>query len=151
MPRMKPEHTKSDSSQTRRNRDRDPIVVAIAIFKLVKTAALIAAGIGLIEALKGRIDLSRFTNVLTPVRLRWASVASFAYAALFLTEGLGLLMRKRWAPWLTVIATSSLIPFEIYEIVKETTVIRIGALIVNIAVVLYLTWRIIHPRNSGLR
>jgi uncharacterized membrane protein (DUF2068 family) len=135
---MKREHTKSASSPTRRNSDRDGIIVAIAVFKLLKAAALIAAAIGLIEALKGRIDLTRFTAALTPTRIRLASIASFSYAALFLTEGTGLLMRKRWAEWLTIIATASLIPFEIYAIVKEATTFRIGTLIVNVAVVGYL-------------
>jgi len=141
MPRMKRAHTKSDSSRTRRSSDRDRIVLAIAIFKLIKAAALIAAGVGLIAAIKGRIDLTRVTEALTPIRMRMASVASFAYAALFLTEGTGLLMRKRWAPWLTIIATASLIPFEIYEIVKSATLFRIAALVANVAVVAYLIWR----------
>jgi len=140
---MKLERIKSAFSLTHRNSDRDRIVVAIAVFKLIKAAALIAAGVGLIETIKGRIDLSRFTAVLTPVQIRLASVASFAYAALFLTEGMGLLMRKRWAEWLTIVATASLIPFEIYEIVKEVTALRVGTLIANIAVVLYLIWRIV--------
>lgn len=144
MPRMKQARTRSGSSPTHRNSDR--VILAIAVFKLVKAAALIAAGIGLIEALKGRIDLSRFTNALTPVRLRLASVASFVYAALFLTEGTGLLLHKYWAEWFTVIATGSLIPFEIYEIVKETTAIRVGTLIANIAVVVYLVVRIVRRR-----
>jgi len=146
---MKRERTKSDSSPTRRNSDRDRIVVAIAVFKLIKAAALIAAGVGLIEAMKGRIDLSRFTNVLTPVRIRFASVASFAYAAVFLTEGTGLLLRKRWGEWLTIIVTGSLIPFEIYEIVKDVTVLRVGTLIVNVAVVGYLIWRVRRRRGSA--
>jgi uncharacterized membrane protein (DUF2068 family) len=142
MPRMKLERIRSAFSPTRRNNDRDRIVVAIAVFKLIKAATLVAAGVGLMEAMRGRIDLSRFATVLTPVRIRLASVASFSYAALFLTEGTGLLMRKRWAEWLTIIATGSLIPFEIYEIVKETTAIRVATLIANIAVVLYLIWRV---------
>lgn len=142
MPRMKRERTRSGSSPTRRSSDRDGIIVAIAVFKLVKAAALVAAGIGLVEAMKGRIDLSRFTAVLTPIRIKLASVASFSYAALFLAEGSGLLMHKRWAEWLTIIATSSLIPFEIYEIVKEATALRIGTLIANVAVVVYLIWKL---------
>lgn len=145
MPRMKRELTKSVSSRTRRSNRRDGIIIAIAIFKIVKAAALIAAGVGLAEALKGRIDLTaltRFTHVLTPTKIRVASVASFAYAALFLTEGVGLMMRKRWAEWLTIVATASFVPFEIYEIVKQQTALRIAALVVNIAVVAYLVWRV---------
>jgi len=139
---MKQEPTKSDSSPTRHTSDRDGIVVAIAVFKVAKAIALVAAGVGLIEALKGRIDLTHFAAALTPTKIRIASMASFAYAALFLTEGVGLLMRKRWAEWLTIIATASLIPFEIYEIAKHQTALRIAALVVNVAVVAYLVWRV---------
>lgn len=146
MPPMKPERAKSDSSPTRRSK-RDGIIVLIAVFKLVKAALLVAAGVGLIEALKGRIDLSRFVHAVTPFKIELASAGAFAYAALFLVEGTGLLMRKRWAEWLTVVATASLIPFEVYEIVKKVSALRIATLIVNILVVAYLVWRI---RGGGV-
>ena len=149
MPRMKRERTKSGSSPTPPDSDRDGVIVAIAVFKLLKALVLIAAGIGLIEAMKGRIDLSRFTSALTPIRIKVAWVASFAYAGLFLTEGSGLLLRKRWAAWLTIIATASLIPFEIYEIVKEATALRIGALIVNVVVLVYLIWKLRRRSKHG--
>jgi len=143
---MKRERTKSGSSRTRRSK-RDGIIVLIAVFKLVKAALLVAAGVGLIEALKGRIDLSRFVHAVTPFKIGLASAGAFAYAALFLVEGTGLLMRKRWAEWLTVVATASFIPFEIYEIVKKVSALRIATLIVNILVVAYLIWRI---RGGGV-
>ena len=60
------------------------------------------------------------------------------YGALFLTEGVGLLFRKRWAEYLTVIATSSLIPLKIYEIARHCTSSRIILLIGNLAIVIYL-------------
>jgi uncharacterized membrane protein (DUF2068 family) len=59
---------------------------------------------------------------------------------LFLTEGTGLLFRKRWAEWLTIVATSSLMPIEVYERVKEFTGVRLLALLINDAVVLYLIY-----------
>ena len=62
------------------------------------------------------------------------------YAALFLTEGTGLLFRKRWAEWLTIVATSSLMPIELYELIKQFTAIRLFALLINAAVVLYLIY-----------
>ena len=64
------------------------------------------------------------------------------YAALFLTEGTGLLLRKRWAEWLTIVATSSLMPLELYELIKEFTAIRLTVLLVNAAVVLFLIYRV---------
>ncbi len=72
--------------------------------------------------------------------LKELSALGAGYAALFLTEGTGLLFRKRWAEWLTIVATSSLMPFEVYELVKQFTAVRLLALLVNAAVVLYLIY-----------
>src|SRR5436305_14861641 len=47
------------------------------------------------------------------------SIGTFFYAALFLTEGIGLMMMKRWAAYFAVIITGSFLPFEIYEAVKK--------------------------------
>jgi uncharacterized membrane protein (DUF2068 family) len=66
------------------------------------------------------------------------SIGGFAFALLNLVEAYGLHRRLRWAEWLTVIATASLIPFEIYEVWQRFTPIRVGALALNIAIVIYL-------------
>ena len=66
------------------------------------------------------------------------SIGGFGYALLNLLEAYGLHRRLRWAEWLTVGATSALIPFEIYEVAHRFTLIRVGALILNIAIVIYL-------------
>ena len=83
--------------------------------------------------------LSRLRLVHTK-ELKELSVLGAGYAALFLTEGTGLLFRKRWAEWLTIVATSSLMPFEVYEVIRKFTALRLVALIVNAAVVLYLIY-----------
>ncbi len=70
------------------------------------------------------------------------SVGSFLYSALQVTEGVGLWLEKRWAEMLTVIATSLLIPVEIYEIFERFTLLRIGALVVNLFIVWYLATRL---------
>jgi uncharacterized membrane protein (DUF2068 family) len=67
-------------------------------------------------------------------------------------EGTGLLLRKRWAEYLTVIATGSFVPMEIYEIFRHCTISRIGLLIANLAILAYLTWVIRQkpaPENGG--
>jgi uncharacterized membrane protein (DUF2068 family) len=56
------------------------------------------------------------------------------------TEGIALYLGKPWARWFTIVATSSLIPVEIYEIIRRPQLIRVAALIVNVGVVAYL-WR----------
>jgi uncharacterized membrane protein (DUF2068 family) len=63
------------------------------------------------------------------------------YAGLEMVEGAGLWMGRRWAEYLTVLATSVGIPFEIYEVAHRVTVFRVTALAVNLVIVVYLVWR----------
>ena len=70
------------------------------------------------------------------------SAATIFYAGLFMTEGVGLLMRKRWAEFLTVIATASFIPLEIYHLVRHFSPVKIVVIIINAAIVVYLIWRL---------
>jgi len=79
---------------------------------------------------------------LTPDKIKQLGLGSMIYAGLFLTEGIGLWLEKRWAEWLTVVITSSLIPIEIYEIYRHPTAIKIAVLLINIAIVAYLLYRI---------
>jgi len=135
---------------------------------LIKAALLISLGIGAIkllhrdlaETLNDWIDLLRVDPdnriihwilnkllAISPNQLKAASVGTFIYAAVLLTEGIGLLLRKRWAEYLTIIATSGLIPVELYEIARHVTVSRIGVLAVNLAIVAYLIWEVRRSRH----
>jgi uncharacterized membrane protein (DUF2068 family) len=60
------------------------------------------------------------------------------YALLFAVEGTGLLWKKRWAEWLTVVATGSFVPLEVWEVAHRPGVIKALVLIVNLAVVWFL-------------
>jgi uncharacterized membrane protein (DUF2068 family) len=71
-----------------------------------------------------------------------------AYAVLEGAEAVGLWLTRRWAEYLTFIATTLLLPLEIYELVERVTVLRILALVINIAVVVYL---LLAKRLFGLR
>lgn len=71
-------------------------------------------------------------------KLKEVSGLTFLYSALFLTEGIGLWFEKRWAEWLTTIATGSFIPIEIYEVWKHCGTVKLIVLGINIAVVIYL-------------
>jgi uncharacterized membrane protein (DUF2068 family) len=85
--------------------------------------------------------LSKLEMVHTK-QLKELSVLGAGYAALFLTEGTGLLFRQRWAEWLTIVATGSLMPLEVYELTREFTALRLLVLVVNAAVVLFLIYRV---------
>lgn len=80
--------------------------------------------------------------------LKEISAGTFTYAALFLTEGGGLLFRKRWAEYFTVIVTSSLLPIELYELLRHPTITKTVVILVNVAIVAYLIGRL---RRTGLK
>jgi uncharacterized membrane protein (DUF2068 family) len=152
---------------------QDRLLRLIALFKLLKAAALIVTGIGILKLVHtdvaselehwvprlGLAPGSRFVNHLieratniSPRRFRELGIGSFVYAALFLTEGIGLWLLKRWAEWFTVIVTGSLVPFEIYELYHHPTPVKVLVLIINLAVVAYLIFRITHePRHAQSR
>ncbi|MGO9762578.1 MAG: DUF2127 domain-containing protein [Solirubrobacteraceae bacterium] len=69
-------------------------------------------------------------------------VAAIAYGALEGTEAYGLFTRRRWGEWLTVVATSLLFIPEVWELTKSATLLKLGAVLVNLAIVLYLLWRL---------
>ena len=135
------------------NSKRNRILALIALFRLSKALLLILAGFGVLHLLRPDVA-ARFVEWMqaypfamkyhperalnSPQRLELLAAAAFAYAALFATEGIGLWLQRRWAEYLTVIATTSLIPFEIWEIVKEQTATRVLLVVSNIAIVIYL-------------
>jgi uncharacterized membrane protein (DUF2068 family) len=135
----------------------------IATFKFLKVALLIATGVGVFKllhkdlacelehwiAMLGLNPGNQFVEAalakaanLTPHRVKLLGAGSFIYAGLFLTEGIGLWMAKRWGEWFTVIITSSLVPVEVYEIFHHLSVIKILVLVINLAIVAYLIYRI---------
>ena len=71
-------------------------------------------------------------------RLKVISAGTFFYSALLLTEGIGLLLRRRWAEYFTVIVTGSFIPLELYELSRHVSTTRLTIVGINVAVVWYL-------------
>jgi uncharacterized membrane protein (DUF2068 family) len=140
---------------------RDRGLLLIGLFKLGKSLLFFCLGIGavhllhkdigdevmrLITALKFDPE-SRFVSlVLDKVdlidahRLREISLATFGYSALALTEGVGLLLEKVWAEYLTLILTVSFLPWELYELVRRPDWFRVSLLLINLAVLAYLVW-----------
>jgi uncharacterized membrane protein (DUF2068 family) len=75
---------------------------------------------------------------LTITRQTALAISAFAYGALMAAEGVALYLRKPWARWFTIVATSSLIPIEVYEIARAPHPGRVLILIANAGVVVYL-------------
>jgi uncharacterized membrane protein (DUF2068 family) len=80
--------------------------------------------------------------------LRVLGAVLLAYAVLEGIEAVGLWLIKRWAEYLTFIATTILLPFEVYELVHRVSALKIIGFLINLAVVIYLIWA---KRLFGLR
>jgi uncharacterized membrane protein (DUF2068 family) len=154
----------------RRSHSRgDAALFAIAIFKFIKGAVLLTLICGAmslfhkdvaahVEYWLDQLQIdpdNRFVGALLAKlhlihtkELKQFAALGAGYSTLFLTEGIGLLFRQYWAEWLTIIATSSLIPFEVFQLVKQFTPVRPLLLVGNIGIVLFLIYRVLQRRSA---
>lgn len=136
-------------------------IVAIGVWKLLEAALLLILGIGALKLLHrdlvdvvtrfiidiGRDPEGHFANLvldkvalIDPHRLKQISIAVFAGAGLHIIEGVGLVLRKVWAEYITLILTASFLPWEVIEILRHSTWIKFVLLLLNLAVVIYLAF-----------
>ena len=134
-------------------------LVVIAVFKLLKGLLLLFLGFGLLELVHAEIATlfslliealhlnadSRLIHALVlkvdalqPHTVLVAGFVSLGYAGMLLVEGIGLWLEFSWAAYLTVISTSLLLPFELYEVTEQVSMLRVGLLLLNLVIVLYL-------------
>lgn len=142
-------------------------IIAIATFRVVKAVIVIAGSAGvfallspaLADRLMDWLDVEHGHTIIDKVlgkipflddrMLLGIGLGGLVYATLFLVEAYGLFRGRVWAEWLTVVATTSFIPFEIYELVKDVTPLRVAALVANIAIVIYLLVRRLRDRAEA--
>jgi len=168
----------SQSHETMQTEEHEPAhksshdrgLLLIGLFKLAKAIFFFCIGVGAIHllhkdledevmrlALRFRFDPeSRFVSLLLNKvdlidahRLRQISVATFSYSALALTEGVGLLLEKVWAEYLTLILTISFLPWEIYELFRRPDWFRASLFLINLAVLGYLVWLLRRKKLIG--
>jgi uncharacterized membrane protein (DUF2068 family) len=158
-----------DNARTQ-TRPKDRLLSLIVAFKFFKGILLIAVALGahhllnhdisdyidrLVDAF--RVDpKNRFIELaltklelLSPKTLKELSIGSLFYAAIVLTEGTGLALRKPWAEYFTIIVTASFLPLEIYEIIHRVTPTKIIVLIINLAIIVYLIARVRKARSAA--
>ena len=142
----------------------------IGIGKLIKVAVLLSVGVAALVAVNddppkmlahaanfvgvdhNSHNLQRLVGEVSGVsakQLAAIGFGSFVYAALFAVEGVGLLMKKRWAEYLTICITLSFIPLESYEIVHHENTPKILTLALNVIVAVYLVIRVRRERHEG--
>ena len=86
-----------------------------------------------VERIRHLLDSSQHTLTLV-------SVGLVAYGALQLLEGVGLWLLKRWGEYVAVVGTTVFVPLEVYELTHHVTWLKVAALVVNLAAVVYLVW-----------
>ncbi len=155
--------TGSEGERPRRAPHPDRALRLVAVYELCKVPLLAAIGLGTLRLLNPEVvawaerlgaalalrhdrrvlgHLIGLVSGLSPHQLRQFAVGAFAFAVLFAIEGVGLWLGKRWAEYLTVIATTVFIPVELFELARRVTPARLSALLINLAVVAFLAWRL---------
>ena len=160
-------HTEAVSVSPEVNKARvrskyDRWILVIGAFKLLQALLFILLGIGALRLLHADlpamtehfvVDVMRFNPeghfvkvvldrvaLIDPHRLRQISAVIFSIAALDTIEGVGLMMEKAWAEFVTLILTASFLPWELFELARRVSAIRVGLTAINIAVLLYLVF-----------
>jgi uncharacterized membrane protein (DUF2068 family) len=144
------------------------LVRLIGAFKLLKATLLIGLGLGgLMSAPQEVAEFARHAlrwmgafpghrlvrhaigeiGALDEATAEKFGVVALAYAAVFVVEGIGLLCKKRWAEWMTVGVTASFVPIEVYELAKHFSAGKVVALMLNVAIVVYLIWHRMKERR----
>jgi len=159
-------------AQTGKQKTHRRGLMTIAVYKFLKAAALLALGFGelhylhrnLAQEVAHGVDLLRVDPhnhylmwVMEKVakvdehRLRQLSVGTFFYALLFLCEGTGLALGMRWAEFLTIVSTASLLPIEVYELFVKPSAGKAVVLVANLAIVAYLVWVVRSERGKRVK
>jgi uncharacterized membrane protein (DUF2068 family) len=139
----------------------DRWLIIIGSFKILEGLLFVLLGLGVVRllhrdigdvllraAMALRLDPeSHFVNILldkveslTPHKMRLISEGIFLKAGLDFVEGIGLAMEKTWAEWLTIGLTASFLPWEIFELAKHFTWVKVGITLLNVLVLIYLLW-----------
>jgi uncharacterized membrane protein (DUF2068 family) len=139
----------------------DRWLIIIGSFKILEGLLFVLLGLGVVRllhrdigdvllraAMALRLDPeSHFVNILldkvellTPHKMRLISEGIFLKAGLDFVEGIGLAMEKTWAEWLTIGLTASFLPWEIFELARHFTWVKVGITLVNLLVLIYLLW-----------
>ena len=161
--------TQSESAQRQlatvqrqaQHKAHDRGLLLIGLFKLGKSILFFCIGVGAIHLLHKdlgdvvmRVAMalkfdpeSRFVGLLLNKvdlidmhRLKLISLGTFAYSVVALTEGVGLVLEKVWAEYLTLTLTISFLPWELYELARRPNWFRLSLLLINLAVLAYLVW-----------
>lgn len=142
---------------------------SVALYEAGKGALILLTGPGLLSLLHQDVEYfavqllrhlhlnpaSRYPHIfldaahqLTEPRILLLAAGAAAYSAIRFIEAYGLWQERQWAEWLAALSGGIYIPFEIHELQVRTTALGLGALTVNIAIVLFMLYCMIRRRTA---
>jgi uncharacterized membrane protein (DUF2068 family) len=142
---------------------------AVAVFEAAKGALVLLAGFGVLRLLHSdthalairliehlHLDPTKklphlFINAasrLTDVHLWLLALLALVYATARFIEAYGLWNGRRWAEWFALVSGAIYLPFEIYELTRGVEAIKVGALVINILVIIYMAF-MLRRRGQG--
>lgn len=148
------------------------VVRAVALFEAAKGTLVLLAGCGMLTLLHrdarmiavdliGRLHLNpsrkypgifiEAASKVTDRRLWMIAGVATVYAAFRLLEAYGLWRQRAWAEWVALISSAIYVPIEIYEVAQRLTWIRLGTLVVNLVIVVFMAqvlWRSLQARGQ---
>ena len=86
------------------------------------------------------IGLIQHSFTLTGRTLTYLAIFLVIYSLIELVEGVGLWLGQRWGEYFAMVATSIFLPYEVYDLTVKVTWLRVGALVINLLLVVYLVW-----------
>ena len=147
---------------------RDTGLLIIGIFKLSKAVFFVGVALGALHFIHHDLGktLDRWFNALhfdnenrfitlilgkaelvTHHRIRLFSMGTALYGILCSIEGIGLLLRKVWAEYLTLWLSVSFVPWELYELIRHPSLWRFTILAMNLIITAYLVWLLRRKRQ----
>jgi uncharacterized membrane protein (DUF2068 family) len=129
------------------------MLAALLVVLLMRGAEAGAATLAqvLLDHVTGAWALDAATLIVitgTTGHVKLAAAGAFADATLSAVEGLALRAGRWWAPWLVVIATGALLPWELFEIVRKPSWLRVVILVLNVAVIVYLLRTVVREHRG---
>ena len=143
-------------SNTRRG---ESSLIWIGTYKLVQGLLLAVVATGMLKSINGDLQTTLLewvkalhfdadnryvasflhkAGLLDERQLKHLGGFTFAYGTIFMVEGVGLILKQRWAEYVTLVITLSFIPIEAWEIIKHCTAAKVILLVVNVAIAVYL-------------
>lgn len=159
------------AAQTIQKKRHNKLLLLIALYKAVLALLFAAVGIGalrllhqdigdVIDSVREALHFSPESRLINFIldkaslvddpMLRRIGLVAFSYAAVSLAEGIGLYLEKTWGEILTLLITASFLPWEIFEVIRQVTGLRVGLLVINTLVFLYLLKHVMERRKQKL-